>query len=320
LALLRALFDGDRPSVQELAARFGTRRETIYRDLRAIEDAGYPIVGDETGCLSRPRLLPDSRKSIPELRFTESEIGALLWAVKQAGPISPFVDALRAATGKLRAMTARAVSSKAEEAVTNWPSGEKDYSPHRDTILALVEAILLRKRCELTYRSPANSSAKNYMFDPYRLVTAGGALYCLGMVPRHGDIVTLAVDRIQSVVPTGESFEIDATIDLEQYRAGAFGVVRDEPMNVVVRFSPEQAPYVRERQWHPSQSIRELASGEIELRFRAGGTFEITRWILGWGDDAEVVAPRALREHVQQVLQAACALYEGSRDKDHGLD
>jgi len=234
-----------------------------------------------------------------------------LWAVKAARPAPPFVDALDGATTKLRGLATGRPGARADETVANWSSGEKDYSSHRDTILRLVEAILLRKRCGVGYHSPASRSAKSYSFDPYKLVTVSGGLYCLGKVPRYGDIVTLAVDRIRSLQLADGTFEVDPEFDPETRRAGAFGVVQEEPMDVVVRFSDEQAPYIRERQWHPSQKIRELPDGRIELCFHAGGTFEIARWILGWGDAAEVLAPRELRNHVSNVLRAACANYSG---------
>jgi predicted DNA-binding transcriptional regulator YafY len=48
LGILKLLAEGaPHPTGDELAARFGTRRETIYRDLHALEDAGYPIEGGE---------------------------------------------------------------------------------------------------------------------------------------------------------------------------------------------------------------------------------------------------------------------------------
>jgi predicted DNA-binding transcriptional regulator YafY len=82
-----------------------------------------------------------------------------------------------------------------------------------------------------------------------------------------------------------------------------------KPMTVIVRFRPDQAPYVREREWHPTQKFRTLRDGRLELTFRAGGTFEITRWILGWGDAAEVVRPASLRREVAAILRAAASLY-----------
>src|SRR2546428_13481981 len=65
LGLLKTLIEGGRPTVHQLAARFKTRRETIYRDLHALEAVGYPIVGDESGRLSRPRPPPGARPPPP---------------------------------------------------------------------------------------------------------------------------------------------------------------------------------------------------------------------------------------------------------------
>ena len=73
--LLKTLAEGGRPSVHQLAARFKTRRETIYRDLRALQAIGYPIVGDESGLLSRPQLAPGLRTTIPPVPFTSKEGG-----------------------------------------------------------------------------------------------------------------------------------------------------------------------------------------------------------------------------------------------------
>jgi predicted DNA-binding transcriptional regulator YafY len=80
-------------------------------------------------------------------------------------------------------------------------------------------------------------------------------------------------------------------------------------MNVVLRFRADQAPYVRERLWHPSQELTELAEGGVQLSFRAGGPFEIRRWILGWGDAVEVISPDTLRNQIQETLSSATSLY-----------
>src|SRR5436309_14723355 len=54
LSIILLLLQGGRLTVHELAARFKTARDTIYRDLRTLGDVGIPIEGDESGRLSRP--------------------------------------------------------------------------------------------------------------------------------------------------------------------------------------------------------------------------------------------------------------------------
>jgi predicted DNA-binding transcriptional regulator YafY len=89
-------------------------------------------------------------------------------------------------------------------------------------------------------------------------------------------------------------------------------LVWEKPMTVVVRFRADQAPYIRGREWHPTQQLKDLRDGRLELTFRAGGTFEITRWLLGWGDAAEVIRPVRLRREVAAILRSAATQYRPS--------
>lgn len=186
LGILGTLLEGGQLSIRQLANRHGIRRETIYRDMRALEEAGYPIVGDEQGRLSHPRLLAEARRYAPHLRLSDSEIAALLWASKLAKTSSPFRSALASAGVKLRAMGISAQADLAagiDAAFGEVGFSAKDYEPHKETVLRLVEAIVRHKRCGLRYWSPASPATKRYEFEPYRLLSVSGALYRLGRVP-----------------------------------------------------------------------------------------------------------------------------------------
>ena len=69
-------------------------------------------------------------------------------------------------------------------------------------------------------------------------------------------------------------------------------------MEVAIRFSRHAADYIREKRWHPSQEIRELPTGELEIRMTLSGLEEVRRWILSWGGHAIVLEPPALAEMV----------------------
>jgi predicted DNA-binding transcriptional regulator YafY len=155
------LAQGGRPTVHELAASFRTRRETIYRDLRALQDAGYPIMGDERGRLSRPQLMSPS---IPDIRFSPGEMDALLVAVAEAGSALPTVDALASATLKLRALRESepgSSGSSLSEMFDSWACGTKDYRTHEDRIALVIEAILRKQRCGVEYQAPSRSEPQS---------------------------------------------------------------------------------------------------------------------------------------------------------------
>jgi proteasome accessory factor B len=303
------LAQGGTPTVHELAAEFRTRRETIYRDLRALQDAGYPISGDEHGRLSRPRLLPSP---VPDLRFSRTELDALLFAAVQAQAALPNAESLSSAIFKIKALGEREgrVRFGVDGIFETWTCGSKDYRSHENRIALLIEAILRRRRCKVQYRTPLRAEPKTYDFDPYRLLCVGGGLYVVGHVPTHTGTATLSIDRLIALDVSVAEFEVDPTFDPEQCRRDAFGVSWSDPIDIVLRFRADQAPYVRERQWHPTQKLAELPDGGVQLAFRAGGLFEIRRWILGWGDAVEVISPDELRQAVQQMLISAASFYK----------
>jgi predicted DNA-binding transcriptional regulator YafY len=146
-----------------------------------------------------------------------------------------------------------------------------------------------------------------------RLFAYEGGLYLFAYLPDDDRVVVLGVERIRSITVLEESSFTklpDIWEHIEAKRERAFGIIDDEEeLDVVLKFTAEQAPYVRERVWHPSQCLAEQKDGSLILRFRASGWFEIVRWILGWGEDVEVLEPLALRQAVAQHLQNAARQY-----------
>ena len=222
IGILDALLHGTGDSVHDFARRFGTRRETIYRDLRTLEDAGYAVVGDNEGHLSRPHLLEGRRT--PQVRFTPEELTALDWAAAQASA-GPFSEALDGARQKLQVMRAAQGQEPVglAEVTDSWGPTAPATAP--EVLLRLAEGILRRRACMVTYRTPDSPEAKTYSYHPYRLLNLAGAFYCVGKVPPRNSLTTLATHRIGAIELLADSFTVDQTLDLNQHRQEAFGVV-----------------------------------------------------------------------------------------------
>jgi predicted DNA-binding transcriptional regulator YafY len=196
----------------------------------------------------------------------------------------------------------------------SFKRGYKDYRPHVRTITRLVQAMLERKRCQVTYHSFSQSKPPSFLMDPYKLVEFGGSLYCFAFVPTESQILPLAVERITTITPTDETFSIPATFDFARFRDETFGVGREDPITVKIQFRKDQVPYVKERIWHPTQTFEDLPNGDTIMTFRAGGEFEIMRWVLGWGSAARILEPEFLCEAMRAELRSA----EEAYSPDHG--
>ena len=81
-------------------------------------------------------------------------------------------------------------------------------------------------------------------------------------------------------------------------------MLRGDLVTVRVLFARSLAPYIRERLWHPSQKLRDLPDGRLEMTLTVADTLEVRRWILGYGVRAEVTAPEGLREALRAEAEA----------------
>jgi predicted DNA-binding transcriptional regulator YafY len=123
-------------------------------------------------------------------------------------------------------------------------------------------------------------------------------LYLVGHDHKENALRTFAVERIQSAKLTNRRFEIPPDFNFDEFQKTAFSVIWGEPQEVKIHFSPSQAPYIRERTWHPSQKIETAPDGGVILTLKVADLDEVKRWLIGFGPDAVVLEPEALRGEI----------------------
>jgi predicted DNA-binding transcriptional regulator YafY len=87
--------------------------------------------------------------------------------------------------------------------------------------------------------------------------------------------------------------------------------------HVAIRFSPLVADEIRERRWHATEHLSETADGSLVLEMTVAAPEELERWLLGYGPDAEVLAPAALADRIWQRHVEAAAVRKGTLRAAH---
>lgn len=87
-------------------------------------------------------------------------------------------------------------------------------------------------------------------------------------------------------------------------------VYSGRPERIVIEFTAAEAPYIRDRAWHPSQRLEELPTGGVRLTLDVVIDWGLESWALGFGDAARVVAPESLVTRTIERLVAARCQYE----------
>jgi hypothetical protein len=90
-----------------------------------------------------------------------------------------------------------------------------------------------------------------------------------------------------------------------------------EAQAVAIWFDAQTAPYIRERQWHPSQQIEEHGGGALTLRLMVRGLNKVKRWVLFYGKGAIALEPTALVEMIQAEVSIMHCQYEQKQRDEH---
>ena len=305
--------------LDELAADLSCVRRTVYRDLDALQYAGFPVVSEKRDGRVFYRFLETFR--LGDVPFTPDEILALAFSEDLLRTLegTVFHDSIRSALRKIRAGLSPELAAylgRLGQSFRVLPGPHKSYARFRDTIQQLNDAVLSRRAVSMRYRTGSTGKLSARELDPYRVWYRSGALYVVGHDHRSGEIRTFAVDRIQSLASTERRFAVPADFDFDAYIGGAFGVIAEPPVRVRIRFEPRWAGYVQERTWHESQALSPLPRGGVLLEMHVGGTAELRTWVLSFGEGAEVLEPPALRAEVEKELAGALARYRGVSSPD----
>jgi predicted DNA-binding transcriptional regulator YafY len=82
---------------------------------------------------------------------------------------------------------------------------------------------------------------------------------------------------------------------------------------VVLRFDPFIARFVRNEIWHDRQQVEDAADGSLILTLPVADLIEIKMKVLKYGPHVEVVAPDALRREVIEEAEVIVRNYAGSQ-------
>lgn len=296
IRILRARFGA---TVEELAEACEVARRTVYRDLRALEDAGYPLTRELLpGGVAQYGFMPEFKEYLP-VTFSLYELMTFFLCRGQMAFLqgTPFQEDLDAIFSRIRSnLPPRNLAHLERLAQTAAPrfQGLRDYRNQRGILETLREALLRQYSCRIRY-APARRAAEEYRIDPYTLVFYNNSLYLAAWAHNRDDWRLFLIDRIREVERLEERFDVPEDFSVEALTGNAFGLIAEEPMAVRVRFAAEVAYLIRERTWHPSQTLAEEPDGSVILAFTAGGVREILSWLYSYLPHVQVLAPESLR-------------------------
>ena len=306
----------DRPqgiTVDDAARDLAVTIRTVWRDLDVLQSAGFPLYSERAADGNRGvwRVTDEFKRALP-LKLTLGELAALLMSRDLLSPLgmSMLGPEVASAFDKIQNVLSRdaqKVLDQIRDRLGVRPAGAKLQAPAAEHLPKIHQALAEHRTLRTRYYSASRDSEDVREIDPYHLTLFNGGLYLVGHCHLRNAVRTFAVERMRTVELTRGRFEVPVDFNAERFLEGAWGILRGDLVTVRVLFARGLAPYIRERLWHPSQKLRELSDARVEMMLTVADTLEVRRWILGFGVEAEVVAPPGLREALRREAEQMAA-------------
>jgi len=297
---------------RRLGEMIGVQPRSIQRYVKELRQLGFDVsssTGAAGGFVFR------GSQTIRPLSFSGPEAMALFVAARvllqKRG--FPYHENLQTALDKISSAIAhrdRDFFVGLEPKVSLLVDQIKNYIPWEDVFRDINKAILNRRVLKATYYSFSRNTTGERKLEPYHVLFKEGAWYLIAFCRLRQGIRLFRVDRIRSLEVTPEACRENEDFDVKEFMHHSWLVAKGHKVKVAVKFLPPISRLIKESTWHRTQEIEEMSEEVVIFRVEVEGTWEIKKWILGWGKFAEVLGPESLRKEIQSELEATRELYQ----------
>ncbi len=315
IQILTTLQSGRSYAVGDLSKLFGTSRRTIFRDMKELQAIGVPYhYNTKSGGYA---IGPDF--FLPPINLNLQEALSLLLLVHKApNQIQlPFKKSALLAALKIEnnlPAKVRQSCNTAMQSVTAKATAQaliRQAGGLDKTFSQLQKAIVNKRKINIRYHSLYESKIIDIELWPYHLYYNSRAWYVLGRSGMHKSIRAFKLNRIKELTITDKCFLGGEKFNLDEYLGRAWSMIPEGRIyNIKLRFLPKVTNNVMEVQWHSTQKAVLHNDGSATMEFRVDGLGEISWWILGYGDQVQVLAPKALRKRVVETAKNMIRLNE----------
>jgi predicted DNA-binding transcriptional regulator YafY len=295
--------------IKDIARKCSISERTTYRDLEALEsELGVPIWEDGS-----KRGISEGY-FLPPISFTMTEAMDVFLAARLLQNFSHWYSPGIASTFlKLSAIVPEPLRKQIQDTIEYIEKQPRNERRIRN-FDKLVNAWISQHRVKIRYQDLSTEEPAEYIIEPYFIEPAawGRSSYVIANLNTEKTILTFKIDQIiDEVTIEPETYEIPSDFKAIEYLGSAWGIYTDkELVTVKLRFSKKVSKATAETIWHPSQKTEKLGDGSIIITLKVRNTVDFRGWVLGWGENVEVLGPPSFRKQIIRIMDLARGLYK----------
>lgn len=286
---------------QDIADKFSISLRTVYRDIRALDEGGVPIIGEAGIGYS----LMEGYK-LPPVMFNQDEASALLTAAKlvESKTDERTTRHYHSALDKIKAVLRLSEKEHIEEidehiAVMSHPA-IVHQPPAELHLQSLLKAIAGKNVLEINYTSVEKNETLRRKVEPVGIYNMGSHWYLVAFCRLRNDYRNFRTDKIGNLVFTGETIsQIHPPLQSFINQMSAERQVQ----KVVIEIDRDIEKYFGEQKYYNGFVKEEDAGDKIRMTFLTGSLTGFARWFMLFGEKARIIEPVELNEQVATIAE-----------------
>lgn len=286
---------------QEIADRFTISLRTVYRDVKTLEEAGIPIIGEAGVGYS----IMDGYR-LPPVMFSREEATAFLTAEKL---VEKFTDPALAATYQSAMFKIKAVLRSTEKdllenmedqvAVFRKPIGNMQQGTENSLMPQLLRALSEKKVIRIKYTAFGKDATLRSV-EPIGMFYSSSYWHVIAWCQLRQDYRDFRTDRISNLSVT-DMVIAQTHPSLKAYLAK----VKEEQdlKSVVINIQKEVAPFLQEQKYYNGFVSEKPLKDQLQMSFLVPCFEGFLRWYIMFADKAEIVKPRSLETLLLQQME-----------------
>lgn len=287
---------------QEMADRFGISLRTVYRDVKTLEEAGIPVIGEAGIGYS---IMEGYR--LPPVMFTQEEATALLTAEKL---VEKLTDAstrqvYQAAMFKIKSVLRLTERDHIENLEQHIEVLDNPYFSHHQTdssyLQQILKAIAAKWVINIDYFAEHSQEKTNRNVECVGIFFMGRYWYLIGWCCLRNDYRTFRIDHIRYLSITAIGFN-KAHPTLQSFLSK---VSKEKELStIVIRIEKSVIGYLGEQKYYNGYVSQKDLGDQVEMTFLTCSLKGFARWYLLYAEWATIQSPQELTRIVQKNLLA----------------
>ncbi|HTD92804.1 MAG TPA: YafY family protein [Chitinophagaceae bacterium] len=288
---------------QDMADRFRISLRTVYRDIRTLEEAGIPILGEAGVGYS----IMDGYR-LPPVMFTKEEATAFLTAEKMIEMLtdSSTEEHYKSAMYKVRAVlrsTEKDFLENLDDHISVLKSNRQRHQvmPASGPLQTILKSIAGKNVLNISYFTHHSQQQTERNVEPVGIFYLDSHWHMVAYCRLRKDYRDFRIDRIKKIQTTSELFNpshptLKVYLQQVQKERNLF--------TIVIRVNKEILPYIDDQRYFNGFVSQKEVKDRVEMTFLTSHLEGFARWYIMFGDNADIISPLDLRKKVQLIVSA----------------